>query len=77
MFSTHGLRLKNDNYRRFDANRPAYFLKIGLKDALEILKNVKGISRVEFNQKDIVRHKLVQRIVDAYEQNEENTPKSK
>jgi phosphate starvation-inducible PhoH-like protein len=48
--------------------------KSGLKDALEILKNVKGISRVEFNQKDIVRHKLVQRIVDAYEQNEEKHP---
>ena len=46
--------------------------KSGLKDALEILKNVKGISRVEFNQKDIVRHKLVQRIVDAYEQNEKH-----
>ncbi|HOG36028.1 MAG TPA: PhoH family protein [Paludibacteraceae bacterium] len=48
--------------------------KSGLKDALEILKDVKGISRVEFNQKDIVRHKLVQRIVDAYEQNEEKRP---
>lgn len=38
----------------------------GLKDAMEVLKNVKGISFVEFNQKDIVRHRLVQRIVDAY-----------
>ncbi len=41
--------------------------KSGLKDALEVLKDVKGIARVEFNQKDIVRHKLVQRIVEAYE----------
>ena len=32
-----------------------------------MLKDVKGIARVEFNQKDIVRHKLVQRIVEAYE----------
>ena len=41
--------------------------KSGLKDALEVLKDVKGIACIEFNQKDIVRHKLVQRIVEAYE----------
>lgn len=41
--------------------------KSGLIDSLEVLKNVKGISRVEFNTSDIVRHKLVQRIVEAYE----------
>lgn len=41
--------------------------KSGLKDALDVLKDVKGIARLEFNQKDIVRHKLVQRIVEAYE----------
>ena len=35
--------------------------------ALRILKGVKGISFVELNKKDIVRHKLVERIVDAYE----------
>ena len=40
--------------------------KSGLKDAMEVLKDIKGISFVHFNQKDIVRHKLVQRIVDAY-----------
>ena len=40
--------------------------KSGLKDAMEVLKDVKGIGFVHFNQKDIVRHKLVQRIVDAY-----------
>ena len=40
--------------------------KSGLKDALEVLKDIKGIGFVHFNQKDIVRHKLVQRIVDAY-----------
>lgn len=41
--------------------------KSGLKDALDVLRDVKGIARVEFSQKDIVRHKLVQRIVEAYE----------
>ncbi len=44
--------------------------KSGLIDALSILKDVKGISRVDFDKSDIVRHKLVQRIVEAYETNE-------
>lgn len=39
----------------------------GLIQALKVLKNVEGIGRVEFGKKDIVRHALVQRIVDAYE----------
>lgn len=39
----------------------------GLVQALRILKGVKGISFVELSKKDIVRHKLVERIVDAYE----------
>jgi phosphate starvation-inducible PhoH-like protein len=39
----------------------------GLIHALKILHNVQGISLVEFEKKDIVRHKLVQRIVEAYE----------
>lgn len=44
-----------------------YQQKSGLIDALEVLKNIKGIAKVEFDVKDIVRHKLVQRIVEAYE----------
>ncbi len=39
----------------------------GLKEAMMILKGVQGIGRIEFNKKDIVRHKLVQRIVEAYD----------
>ena len=39
----------------------------GLRDALEKLEGIEGISTVHFNQKDIVRHPLVQRIVDAYD----------
>jgi len=39
----------------------------GLVQALKILKGVKGISFVELNKKDIVRHKLVTKIVEAYE----------
>ena len=38
----------------------------GLVQAMQILKGVKGIGKVEFEKKDIVRHKLVQRIVEAY-----------
>jgi len=52
-----------------------YAQKSGLIDALEVLKNVKGIARVDFDVKDIVRHKLVQRIVEAYEKRTETTDK--
>lgn len=41
--------------------------KSGLKEALSILKGVKGISFVFLEREDIVRHKLVTRIVEAYE----------
>jgi phosphate starvation-inducible PhoH-like protein len=41
--------------------------KSGLVEALEILRSVEGIGIVELNRKDIVRHKLVTRIVNAYE----------
>lgn len=43
----------------------------GLVQAMQILKNVPGIGKVEFTKKDIVRHKLVQRIVEAYEKHDE------
>ena len=39
----------------------------GLIQALHILKGIKGISVVELNKKDIVRHKLVEHIVEAYD----------
>lgn len=39
----------------------------GLIHAMRVLKNIPGIAQIEFNKKDIVRHKLVQRIVEAYE----------
>ena len=42
----------------------------GLLQALRILKGVKGIGMIEYEKKDIVRHPLVQRIVDAYEHRE-------
>ena len=42
-------------------------VKSGLRDASEILRGVEGISFIEMNKKDIVRHKLVTRIVEAYD----------
>ncbi len=40
--------------------------KSGMVEAIEILKRIKGIGCVELNQRDIVRHRLVQNIVQAY-----------
>jgi phosphate starvation-inducible PhoH-like protein len=39
----------------------------GLVQAMRILKGIKGIERIKFSVKDIVRHRLVQDIVEAYE----------
>ena len=41
--------------------------KSGLRDALERFHNIKGIEIIQFNEKDIVRHPLVKKIVAAYE----------
>ena len=41
--------------------------KSGLKDALEVLRGVDGISFTFFESRDVVRHPLVARIVDAYD----------
>jgi len=49
---------------QIDLPRPQ---KSGLIEALHVLHTVEGISVVNLTQKDIVRHKLVTRIVDAYE----------
>ena len=43
----------------------------GLLSALRILRDVKGIGVIEYQKKDIVRHPLVQRIVDAYDNHKE------
>lgn len=43
----------------------------GLVQALKVLGDVQGIGRVEFSKKDIIRHQLVQRIVEAYERYDE------
>lgn len=42
-------------------------VKSGLKDSLEILKDIDDISQIYFEENDVVRHKLVQSIIKAYE----------
>lgn len=45
----------------------------GLVHALRVLRHIRGIGTVEFNKKDIVRHRLVQQIVETYEGEERET----
>ena len=44
--------------------------KSGLEDAMRVLRGVEGISFIELTSADVVRHPLVQRIVNAYEKDE-------
>jgi phosphate starvation-inducible PhoH-like protein len=44
----------------------------GLIDAIDILRGVDGISFIQFDDRDVVRHSLVQKIVKAYERYQEN-----
>jgi phosphate starvation-inducible PhoH-like protein len=46
-------------------------IKSGLVDAIKVLKGINGIRTVRFTEKDVVRHRLVQDIVKAYD-NQEN-----
>jgi len=42
----------------------------GLREALEVLRDVEGIAIVTFDERDVVRHPLVQKIVGAYDRHE-------
>ena len=44
----------------------------GLREVMRVLKDVEDVSICTFTQKDVVRHQLVQRIIEAYEQYEKN-----
>lgn len=50
--------------------------KSGLKVALDILGDIEGISTIRFDQGDIVRHKLVNKIVNAYDAHDKKTNKT-
>ena len=47
-------------------------VRSGLVEAMSVLKDVQGISFIEMTDKDIVRHKLVTRIVNAYKEYEDS-----
>jgi phosphate starvation-inducible PhoH-like protein len=49
-------------------------VKSGLKDATEVLRDVSGVSFTFFEARDVVRHPLVARIVDAYERRDVELP---
>ena len=49
--------------------------KSGLKESIRILKNIDGIACITFSERDVVRHKLVQDIIRAYERNVEEARK--
>ena len=51
-------------------------VRSGLSHAMHLLRGIKGIGIVELNKKDIVRHKLVTRIVEAYEKEKSSLPLS-
>ena len=44
----------------------------GLVIAMKVLKDIRGISIINFDERDIIRHRLVKYIVDAYSTSEEN-----
>jgi phosphate starvation-inducible protein PhoH and related proteins len=48
----------------------------GLRHAIEVLENVQGVSFTHFTAKDVVRHPIVQRVVEAYEAYEQQNSKS-
>jgi phosphate starvation-inducible PhoH-like protein len=52
-------------------------VRSGLREASQILKGIKGISFIEMNEKDIVRHRLVTRIVNAYNKYEAEIERGK
>ena len=55
-------RIRSDFPTKFGVPRQS-----GLVDALHILKGIDGIAQVYLTVKDVVRHRLVQQIVKAYE----------
>jgi len=52
---------------RHHADRPAAGSHSGLVEAMKVVGAVEGISFIYFDDRDVVRHKLVQQIVKAYE----------
>lgn len=53
-----------------------FIKKSGLVEAVDILADIEGISVFRFSRKDVVRHPLVQKIILAYEKNEQKKPQA-
>ena len=49
----------------------------GVVEALQALKNIPGISIVDFNERDVVRHELVRSIITAYQQHRSPAPSAR
>jgi phosphate starvation-inducible protein PhoH and related proteins len=49
--------------------------KSGLVEAMEICGGIPGISVIQFGEKDVVRHNLVQQIIRAYEEHDKSNPR--
>ena len=51
-------------------------MRSGIDKALRILKNVEGISHIELDEEDVVRHKLVKAIIKAYDKDKDQEMKN-
>lgn len=69
------MEYEDDRNGRPHANRPSPLTKSGLIEAQRILEGIEGIAFIEMNKKDIIRHKLVTRIVEAYNRDDERRKK--
>ena len=50
-----------------------YMKEYRVRRAMELLRGIDGIGIVEFDQRDIIRHRLVKHIVKAFEKEQEQT----
>ena len=73
MFLAARLRLQGRRHRRRHAGRPAARAGLGADPGAADPGAIDGIAFVEFTHEDVVRHKLVQRIVEAYKRHAEET----
>ena len=66
-FGTNSRVVVTADITQIDLNEPK---KSGIFKAIEILKNVTGIAVIHLTMKDVVRHPLIQKIIEAYERAE-------
>ena len=67
MFLTRlGYGVADGRQRRRDPGHLPTVQKSGLMEAIDVLEGVEDIAFVRLDRRDVVRHRLVQRIVDAY-----------